>query len=511
MSHQTGLARHITSKRAVWGLYLCTWLWVVLFDLQQLTQAVTWGIMAGVSLIFAGAVYWDSNVMGRVHGWPHLHGAHYLLLSIIPGFNCFLAVPYLVNRAEVVRFGSPLLSLDRFRAVEANPRGLLASLYAGAGIVLSVILLVSIFVVTPLSAIFRPEGIETDIIGILLWLIFIGILWYRRYTAPSRQAAIDRALRDLSVRFLAVPGLFVFVTLLFPVILVVSLLVSIGLIPFFEGGFLGIILASLLFALWLIPITALLLLPFRLWPWLTASPHVLSEWLDDLRAGVGDRLPDSAGDGPEREWSLLPTTGHDHSRVDIDVTVDLSLPDYYGYTPRSVAALRTDSTPSSAWTGAFLAFPGLLYATVVFTALQLQPQQTAAAASRLPAEDIVLLFLGWVGIPRPLAVAALGAVGLPPETLSLGLVGGVVPLALLIPSAWHVAIEYENLLYRFLQRLGDRNHLLLLWLVHAVPVVPLVLGYWRLHDWLATDPPAHPNSDGQSPESSPPSSSHSSR
>ncbi|MHB9286441.1 hypothetical protein ACKVMT_05315 [Halobacteriales archaeon Cl-PHB] len=71
---------------------------------------------------------------------------------------------------------------------------------------------------------------------------------------------------------------------------------------------------------------------------------------------------------------------------------------------------------------------------------------------------------------------ALENVGLPPETITLGLIGGIVPSLLLVPSAWHLALAYENWLYKLLGRLGDGN-LLVLWAIHLHPVAPFLLLY----------------------------------
>lgn len=436
------------------------------------------GVLIAVGVFQGWATYRDTRVTRAATSWPQLGAVHYVAASFVPILNLFVGAWYVLNRWELQHYGTTVLSVGRWGSVVRNPRRGLRMAYEGAGVVCAALLLYFLLVLLPASAVFSDvPGVEVTAAGAAYPLV-IGVLAAHRYASPLRRTQQEYALRDISIRVLPIlGGTVISIVLLFVLVFPVAFVLGILTTPLGDGVG-GAVTLGTLYPLLLVPLAMLFVLPLRALPWLQAAPYAARQLSAELASRIEtvvpiDRDDPAASDGPP----ILPVSGHDHTDLMLDEALSVRMDGIYGYRPEPIQEIDTSLLPSSFRRGLSLLLPGYAYAIVVFTYFQFRPERAASYAAQFPADDFLLVVLSFVGIPRPLLVEAIDAAGLPPETISLGFLGIAVPSLLMIPGAWHLALEYEGYLYRFHERLGDRNHLLLLWTLHLLLVAPIVVGY----------------------------------
>ena len=447
------------------------------------SQSTMWIFVGTASLTLCLATKEDAMELLSTVGWPRLHGIHYIVASLLPGVNLFTVPLYCIQRMEQVTFGTALLSRGRIQNVIAAPRDVLRSGYRGVGAFVSVVLL-TLLLIVPISNLLREGGLAFTVAGLTLFVIPIAAVCLHRYSSGERRNRIHYGLRDISVRVLAIFGLGSIAT-----IALFLLLVPLAVI----GGIIALVLpeepvfvvsASILFALHMIPIAGVLVLPLRLLSWVKVLPYMLQDLMEVFSTTAAQWVSyTNAQEATDTSTTpMIPFSGHTHTKVEIKRETEIDMPGFYGYLAQSVEELDTASLSSSWRKGLLLAIPGYLYAVTAFSIVQLYPEQTNEYAAMLPADSILILSLNYIGIPMTVTDAVLHRLGFPPELLSIGLIGGIIPAILLIPASWHLCLEYEAAVYRALQRLGNNDHLLLLWTLHLVPIFPLLLVYWRYRD-----------------------------
>lgn len=445
------------------------------FETEAADQLLLGSVLL-LSLVQGYSTYRDTRYVRSRSGWPRGKGAHYVLGSVVPLVNWLVGSWYLLNRWELQYFGTTILSIRRVRSVLGRPRRTLGVAYAGGGILLASSIVLLFYVALPVAAVFDDSPI-TGAFGLIALFGPLVVLGFHRYSRPERTKLYEYVLRDLSVRLLPVLGTAVIVVaslflLFFPVAIVVLLVTF----PFGDEISTAVSL-GVLYPLLLVPLAIAFVLPLRALPWLQAAPHAFREAMETLGGRFGAALPVDPSESSSGETPFLPVSGHDHTDLELNVSTSVAMNGIYGYMPRSIQEIDPGTLPSSLRRGLVYLTPGYLYACVMFTYFQLRPERAAEYASVFPAEGFLVVSLSYVGIPRTFLVETIEAAGLPPETISLGFLGLVIPALLMIPGAWHLTLEYEGYLYRLHQRLGDGTHLLFLWAIHLLLVAPLVLGY----------------------------------
>ncbi|NGM71381.1 hypothetical protein G6M89_20695 [Natronolimnobius sp. AArcel1] len=475
------------SQVSIWYVTLLTSLvgmfaLLLVFDpLQQLSPIGAWGIMFAVISLLIGSMYKDAERMYQAESWPRFRGAHYWILSVIPGLNLFFVTAYLVNRTEVSHYGRTLLRVDWVRGVLSDPVDFVKSVYVGLGVLVSTVFLTWL-ILFPVTGLFNEGNPVFGLIALLLFFLPMIVLYLRRYADSEVKGHIDIGLRDLSIRVLAAYGALITATVLLFVLLVPIAFFVTLILPADLANALGL---GMLYSFFILPLAVVFVMPLRLLPWFKTFPYLLEQLTTqvELLGKESGLTPSREGSSGAKKRDYLPVSGHEHTSVELNSTADVNFGGtYLGYEPRSISEVRTHSLPSSRRLGAVLFVPGYLWASAVLAYHQLYPERATAYASMLPAEDVLLVGLSYLGIPQVVVTEVLIRIGLSPEVLSLGFIGAIVPAILMIPAAWHFALEYEALLYRSLQRIGGDNHLLLLWVIHIIPVVPLMIGYWWYKD-----------------------------
>lgn len=443
----------------------------------QATDLFLLGSIVSLSLVQGYSTYRDTRYVRTRSGWPRFKGAHYVLGSFVPILNWLVGFWYLLNRWELQYYDSTILTRRRARSVLGRPRRTLRVAYAGGGVLLASFIVLFFYVAYPFAAVFEDSAI-TGTFGLIALFGPLVVLGLHRYSRPERKKLYDYVLRDLSVRLLpvlgtAVIGIASLLVLMLPVT-IVALLFTFPL----GDEVTSAVQLGVLYPLLLVPLAIAFVLPLRALPWLQAAPHAFREAMEKLGGRFGAALPaDPSTESRPGETPFLPVSGHDHTNLELNVSTSVAMNGIYGYMPRSIQEIDPGKLPNSLRRGLLYLTPGYLYACVVFTYFQLRPERAAEYASVFPAEDFLVASLSYVGIPRTVLVETIETAGLPPETISLGFLGLVIPALLMIPGAWHLTLEYEGYLYRLHQRLGDGNHLLFLWAIHILLVAPLVLGY----------------------------------
>ncbi len=411
--------------------------------------------------------------------WPRFYGLQYS----IPIVNVLTFPIFLLARAEVQRFGKSPFSISRIRKIFDQQRSSITSFYKFAGVVATTYILISILLVGPVDALL-PEDSIVYIIFISLTLIIIAFTpVYRRFSPQSIKENIDIALRDIMIRLNGVLGLattgvilyFIFGTFLAAVVLLF--------IPQARATEILEIFINILLPLFLIPLAATVVLLFRLIPWIKAIPVALSELTSTavkflrkaLFAENSDTTPDME---MESNVEYLPVSGFKHTSVEIQAEQELKTEGFFGYHPSKLDEIEHSSVPTSIMYGILFIIPGYLYAASFFVFFELRPKQTTELASVVPGKDLLVSGLAFIGVPRFVVENAIDLAGLPPETISLGLVAIIIPVLLMVPGAWHLALEYEKRTYKSLCRLGAGNHLLLLWVLPFI--LPFVWGVLRI-------------------------------
>lgn len=450
---------------------------LVLLSVELRVELVMWATLL-IGVLLAYVIYRDASYFGQTRSWPLVQGLPYVVLALLPGPNIITTVWYLLNRWEVDHTGSPVISVERFHLVRERPRRMLRGLYAALGSYLVLLILLTLILTVPINELAKVSETLAGIPSLIVVFGPIGVIFRRRYSTPARRKQYDYALRDLSIRLLPVLGFGILATIILVfLILPVMTVLAIGILALGVGD-INALSSGVLFPLFLLPLAVALVLPLRALPWIRALPHLFQELGETLADWSESLVPFRVfGRGTSGEKAILPITGHDHTAVALNVTADLEMPGIFGYLPHPIEEIAPEKLPSSTRRGVWYLLPGYCYAAGVFTYFQYYPERAGAYAAQFPAGDAITVSLSLAGLPHSLVSRLLEYAGLAPETLSLGLLGLIVPAALMVPGAWHLALEYEGCLYRLHQRLGDGNHLLLLWGIHLVPVAPLVLGY----------------------------------
>lgn len=321
-------------------------------------------------------------------------------------------------------------------------------------------------------------------LGYAAFLVVPIGLWMRSFATSTGRAVFDITMRDLTIRANGVLGL---LTLAF--LTVGGLLLPIGLLAGMLNIFLPIevgtkILSGLLVSILLLPISAALVLILRALPWIQAFPYILESIIQSLRMWFVETVPVNRDTNSESdsEAEFMPFEGHSHTHVSVDTKTKVSMPGFYGYLPQQVQDLQLTNGTVSVRKGLWLAPPGMIWFTTIFAWRELYPESAAHWLGIFPAESILITSLSYVGIPRLIVTELLGLLGLPESTLSLGFVGGIIPVLLLIPTAWHFVLAYEGWLYHVLAKLGCNNRILFLWIIHLLPLAPLVALTFHLRD-----------------------------
>ena len=443
--------------------------------------------LLGTVVISVGTLF-HARETREISGWPRLYGLPYA----IPGLS-FLTLPvFLWARAEVQRFGEPPLGAIRVRRTISDPRSALQSVYTFTGAAVTVFITAFYIVLTTVTSITPQEStLATVITGVILAAILIALL-YRRFAPQAHKEELDIAMRDFVIRLSGVLGWITLASLLYLIFVFgAGVLIGAARSLFIPAETLVELLVVGLLPLFLIPLAITFVLALRILPWLKALPIALSRAVSAVITFIRQTLTspseESTTDGPigSAETTLLPTSGFAHTSVEIQTEEELDTNGRFGYEPSETEEINTGSVPSSLTYGILLILPGFFYAAASFAYYALRPDRAAELASVVPGERVLVTGLSFVGIPRFAITNAIELAGLPPETISLGLVGVIVPAALMIPGAWHLALEYEKSVYHTLQRIGGGNHLLLLWILPFV--LPFLWGIRRIKTKLTTE------------------------
>lgn len=415
-------------------------------------------------------VYYDTQALNEAFSWPTYRWS-YLVAMFFPGPNILVVLLYLSNRRRTITSDDVPVGPRQVGKAITNPLAIFRRLVGTASVAISVFLLASVIAI-PLMSILRSGnvafGATTALPGACL-LVFVG---YRAYTTDSRQQAMDYFIRDLTVRFAPIAGFFAISTAVYFLMILPVALIGVP-IEFVIPDF-GIALAlGLLAAFFILPVAVAFALPVRALPWLNAVPFIARDLGSHLSATfVPNRIHDGRSEESSDSATPLPVDGHHHTGLEIDSAV--ALDGFYGYSPRPVDELDlTDCPASRTWAYRLFAIP-YAYAVTVLTFYFYRPERAIELASMVPGEKVIVAILSFVGVPRVAVTQFFTFVGLSPEIISLGFVGLVLPAILMIPAAWHLALQYEFVEYRLLRRLGGGNHPLLLWAMQVV--MPVILG-----------------------------------
>lgn len=427
--------------------------------------------------------------------WPRYHGLQYA----IP-FLTIVTVPLFIwMRAEIQRYGAT--PFKRNLIYPNNIKKSVYSIYKTLGVGVTTLVILSYLFTVPVSTISDgSEGLEAGL-GIITCFILGGVLAYRRFAPSEQRQHVDIAIRDLVVRIGGITGLAVVSTLtifvlVFPLSIIVGIPASV-LDVFFTLDLAAILEATStsLFALLLIPLAAVFVLILRAFPWINSvlilSTDAISYIVDTITNFKSSDEFDEPKNSPDASTvEILPQSGFHYTSVNIEETASVDMAGYYGYKPRQIQDVDTSGLPSSLRYGILFSLPGLLVASLLTAYYTLRPEQAAEWAQVLPGDNVLIAILSFIGIPRVVVDNAIELAGLPPEVISLGVFGVILPTVLMIPGAWHLVIEYESLLYRTLQRIGGSNHVLFLWVLPFI--LPFILGWWKVkntvRNWLKSEP-----------------------
>lgn len=460
------------------------WSSIILIDVQwSILSLIGWIGVFGFTFPLVVSMYYDTASMRKVHGWPRIRGGHYILFAAIPILNAIISLIYLVNRIEVSHFGRSIINSGTVHWIWQNPTQIVRSIYTSLGVVITVFCLIFILYI-PVYNITSESHPVLYLFSLLILLVPLSILYFRRYAERRTKQAIDIGLRDLTIRFLPVIGVFYLVICLSFLLIIPGVLVMLPLLFVMSPDTVTALTLSFIYSLWIIPLAMLFVLPLRLIPWIRVTPYIIEKTGKRMSRALSNKiLTQNQGESHSTYLNkIIPFSGHDHTNVTLNSSFDVSMPGYFGYIPKPVSDVEFDSVPSSKKMGAILMIPGVIFAAPIITFYQLNPDRALELASIFPAEDAIVIGLSYAGLPYTVVTSGVEIVGIDQEILSLGFIAGIVPAILMIPAAWHFALEYESILYKSLQRIGDSNHLLALWAVHLIPIFPLVYGFWWYRD-----------------------------
>ena len=402
-----------------------------------------------------------------------------MIPGLIPFFNIFTTGVFILNRKKLESQDRVLIGWENLLAILRNPRNSLKIFYTGVSIFISITIIFFSLNIILFTIISYDSVVGSVSLFVMLWGM-LGIMYYRSYTDSRRRELIDISVRDLTIRIASVLGITV---MSFVLMSVLTLPVIILLVPisFLNESLYQAVGSAPLFAFFLLPISVSFVLILRILPWISALPLIINNMREGIEKSLKQGVPILSGsESAQDSEGLLPTEGHSHTDVSIDSETVVDLSGVFGYIPRTIEELQVQDLPSSKRRAIRLFIPPYLIAAGTISFFQYRPEQAAALSSKLPAENILIILLSYIGIPEGLVERGIAAAGLAPETISLGFVGVVVPGLLMAPSAWHIALEYEGLQYRLLKRLDRGNQHLLIWVMQFV--MPLILVYLWLVD-----------------------------
>lgn len=446
-----------------------------------------------MSILATVCIYKDMDGINASAEWP-AGRLRYLGLMWIPLFGVIPSGIYYINRKNMQRDGKSKVSVSWLKYCVTNVGQSVKWLYGGIGTFLTVFGLFFIFYLLSADALLPDEHWLQNLAAILVFYGVAGVFFIDIYASEEIHELLHTAFRDITVRMLAPLNCLILVFLLvWPLIFLVTLLLlPLALIS--QSLYVGMGL-GLLFSIFIVPLAMALVLPLRLLPWLKTIPFVVKNFSSYVKSLLKQRFQigrDNHQAESKSRGELFPTSGFDHTDVTIKSDTDVEFAGTYGYHPRPLADLKLKKVSYSVRWGVLLLIPGWILATIVLGLYQYRPEETLALASLLPADDILIVALSYIGLPQSAAEGLLAVVGLPEETLALGFIGVVLPAILMIPGAWHFALKYEVIMYDYLQKvqlsneLGYRilrrfdtsNHLTLLWLTTLIPIIQIII-IWR--------------------------------
>ncbi|WP_323677570.1 hypothetical protein [Halorubellus sp. PRR65] len=448
-------------------------------EISPLAQGSMWLLL----LLGSWAVFLESRRLETQLAWPRWQGLHYAVVMWIPLVNWIPGLLFLWQRAVRLTTGEPPKLTTWPRRLVTEPRAVVGQLLRVAGVCVSLIFVMYLLYIpfVPLREVNRPVALAWATAAVA---VVPGGLWARHFATPIGRTVFDITLRDLTIRATAILGLTIFNLL---AMFLVALLARAGIevlsfaVP---GDAITMITFIFVMSFLLIPVSAMLVLALRALPWLQALPYLLERVIQSLQTRVVETLPVERSRDAESDaaFGLVPFEGHSHTHVEVVQETAVSMPGRYGYFPRHVTDVEGSAKGVNLPRAFLWAVPGLGWFTGIYAWKTLYPEMAATWLGFLPAKNALVTGLSYAGIPRFAITETLALLGVPESTLSLGLVGGVVPVVLLLPTAWHAALAYESWLYRVLQRFGGHNRLLFLWTIHLLAVAPLVAVGLYLHD-----------------------------
>lgn len=402
-------------------------------------------------------------------------GIRYAVPAYFAPITLIVAPIYLIDRTRISRQEVPYVSSTWVRSIITSPWSIVRSLYAGCGIIVAVFF-ISFMLFVPLVVSPGFDGLSNSPIGFLPYLAIILTFTCFGMVSDSTRNSLTYFFRDVSIRILPIIGFTVISTVLIMILLFpVAFILAIYGVVFNRG--LEVLLPisqGMLYPLLLIPLSIVVVLLIRLLPWIQVIPLLIYDSLRSLQKFISKWFSEgNIIDISVDKTHVIPVAGHHHTDISLPGRSEFEWHGSYGYIPTPIQEVSVDDLPSSLWLGLIGLIPGYIVGSIIFWALFSIPETVEDIAVMLPVEDILFRSLSTIGLPLPVVESSLAILRLPPDILSVGFIGGLLPAVLMIVGAWHLALEYEAFLYQLHKRLGDGNHLLTLWLGHFIPVIPL--------------------------------------